>query len=563
MVQQIFMILALLTILPAFLQPISVAQAAENNSRQTYPERAVNGSQSVLIVNPREIDLGSIGPGEESKGVFYLKNTGAENLSWSTDGPEGWTQTESHSLSATAGDAPQPLKIHLIFIHENGTGKSRTCSLVLRLEYDGQIAAYRRDASLGNLRGTIRLNFQGGSRVVFFQARLAEYAAGSMLEVKPLRIDFGTVRAGEQVTRRVLLTNRGRETLRWRAGIAGMRGLPTSSPPLPGRYVSFQNEAVASTATYLPSTFLRDVLELSGVWGQQGGYPVGQGEQDTLRYRFAGTGISLFLWKTPVGGPATVFIDDQFVNVIDSFSEYRELAEISIAEGLLDGAHTLTVVNQGGRMIIEGVRLLGKPIQKGPRGWLSVFPDSGTTTRETDYINVVLNTNQILPGIYGDHVFFVSKGSEADVEIFVEVAAEQQSKFLDVHRYVAGSDYFYITNPRAEANRIQAKGYVYLGIAFRLFSAGTPGTTEFLRWFNPTKGDHFYSHDPTGGGKALAGYLFEGSIGNIATSRLAGTRELYRWFNPAKGTHFYTTDQGGEGLGKKGYRFDGIAGFVR
>ena len=202
-------------------------------------------------------------------------------------------------------------------------------------------------------------------------------------------------------------------------------------------------------------------------------------------------------------------------------------------------------------------------LMKGPRGWISLFPDSGMTTRETDYINVALNTRQLMPGLYGDHVLFNSNGGVADVELFLEVAAETLPTMINVHRYLAGSDYLFTSNPQAEMSRLQAKGYVGHGIAFRLFNSGTPGTTDFFRWFNPVKGDHFYSHDPQGGGKSLAGYHFEGSIGNIATSRLAGTRELYRWYNPSKGSHFYTTDPSGEGITKKGYRFDGIAGFVR
>ena len=144
-------------------------------------------------------------------------------------------------------------------------------------------------------------------------------------------------------------------------------------------------------------------------------------------------------------------------------------------------------------MTLEGVQLLGKPIQRGPRGWISVFPDSGFTTRETDYINVALNTRQLAPGIYGDHVLFLTNGGEADVEVFLEVVAETTPRFLDVHRYLAGSDYLYTTNPQAEAARLQVKGYRHTGIAFRLFAPGTPGTTDFFRWFNPTKGDHFYS----------------------------------------------------------------------
>jgi len=236
--------------------------------------------------------------------------------------------------------------------------------------------------------------------------------------------------------------------------------------------------------------------------------------------------------------------------------------EVLIVDALSDGPHLLVIGNGGGKVTLEGVHLLGKQIQRGPRGWITVFPDSGVTNRETDYINVALNTSQLSPGIYGEHVFFTSNGGEADVQVFLDVAVEAQPRFMDVHRYLAGFDYLYTTNPQAEATRIQVKGYRHTGIAFRLFAPGTPGTTEFFRWFNPLKGDHFYSYDPKGG-KPLPGYLFEGSIGNIGTSRLTGTRELYRWFNPTTNGHFYTTEQGGEGITKKGYRFDGIAGFVR
>ena len=140
---------------------------------------------------------------------------------------------------------------------------------------------------------------------------------------------------------------------------------------------------------------------------------------------------------------------------------------------------------------MEGVRIFGKPVLKGPPGWISVFPDSGTTTRETDYVNIVLNTRQLTPGIYGEHVFFTSNGGEADVEVFLEVAAETQSRFLDVYRYLAGSDYLYTTNPQAEASRLQVKGYRHLGIAFRLFSPGNAGDDRFFPLVQPGQGRPF------------------------------------------------------------------------
>ena len=173
-----------------------------------------------------------------------------------------------------------------------------------------------------------------------------------------------------------------------------------------------------------------------------------------------------------------------------------------------------------------------------------------------------VNTALLTPGIYGDRVFFLTNGGDADIEIFLEVTTEKTPKFLDVHRYMNGTDYLYTTRLQDEAAKLQLTGYRYAGIAFRLFAPGTPGTTHFYCWFNPSKRDHYYSYDPQGG-KPLPGYQLEGSIGNIATSRLSGTKELYRWFSPATGGHFYTTDVAGEGAAKRGYRFDGIAGFVR
>jgi len=526
-----------------------------------FPVDEMDSFGSVLTVNLGEIDLGVLAPGEEAKRTFYLKNVGPGNTEWFAEGPRGWKLSESQNLSGLIGQTPEPLQIHFVYVREVGTSKNRGCSLILRLEAGGEVAVFRREVPVGELREELRFHYYGGTISVFFNVGLVEMAPAPLLVVEPLRMDFGTIRPGGQITKKILLKNRGRESLKWKVGVAGTRGMPATATAPVGRYVSFRHEA-AVTGLYALTGQIREDMELTGAWAEEGGYPSGQGEQNTLRYRFTGTGIRLYFWKSPEGAPFSVFLDDQFIDVIDGFAERRERVEVLIADALPDGPHLLAIVNGGGKVTLEGVQLLGKPIQRGPRGWIRVFPDSGFTNRETDYINVVLNTRQLAPGIYGDHVLFLTNGGEADVEVFLEVAAETTPRFLDVHRYLAGSDYLYTTNPQAEATRIQVKGYRHTGIVFRLFAPGTPGTTDFFRWFNPLKGDHYYSYDPKGG-KPLPGYLFEGSIGNIGTSRLTGTRELYRWFNPTTNGHFYTTEQGGEGITKKGYRFDGIAGFVR
>ena len=525
------------------------------------PDDDLDSLRSALIVDPSEIDLGTLGPGDEAKRTFHLKNAGPGNPEWFVEGPNEWTLSESQNLSGVIGETPEPLRIHLVYVREVGTSKNRCCSLILRLEAGGQAAAFRREVPVGDLREAVRFNYDGGTTSVSFHVKLVELPPAPLLDVEPLRMDFGTIRPGEPITKRILLHNRGRASLKWQAGVAGGKGMPPTAPPTVGRYVSFRN-GITGTGADSTSGPIRDGVELSGKWEEEGGYPSTQGEQNVLRYRFTGTGISLYFWKSPDGGSFNVFFDEQPAGLVDGYAERRERGEALIIAEQLEGPHLLTIVNGEGRVTLEGVRVFGKPVRKGPRGWISVFPDSGFTTRQTNYISVAINTRRLTPGIYGDHVFFASNGGEADVEVSLEVAAETTPRFLDVHRYLAGSDYLYTTNPKAETSRLQSKGYRHIGIAFRLFAPGTPGTTDFFRWFNPSKGDHYYSHNPKGD-KSLTGYLFEGSIGNIATSRLTGTRELYRWFNPAKGGHFYTTDEAGEGLVKKGYRFDGIAGFVR
>lgn len=542
---------------PAFL-------GAQGVGKGSLPGRSPVELLQVLTVTPREIDFGALGPGEEAKSVFYLKNVGSGTLDWLVEGPAGWGRVESEGPSGVVGDAPEPVKIHLAFLNEKVPDKPSSCSLVLTLERDGQKTVFRRVAPLGALREQIRISSGGGTRTLFFSARLSERSAASLIDVDPLRMDFGTVRPGEQATQRILIKNRGKEPLKWRVVSAGKKRPPPTEQMPRGRYISFRNAAVAAGGRFAAVGQFKNTLEFSGTWGVEGGYPATfQGEHGMLRYRFTGTGISLIIQKTPEGDPLMIALNDQLTTLVDGYSERSERVEILVAEDQPDAPHTLTVAGDGGRVIIEGVRVFGKPLLTGPPGWISIVPDSGVTTRETDYVNIALHTAKLTPGAYGEMIHVTSNGGDARVEVYVDVAAEAQVRVLDVYRYLAGSSYLYTTNPQAEATRLQVQGYRNLGVAFRLFTPGTPGTTDFFRWFNPAKGDHFYSSDPAGGGKPLTGYIQEGSIGNIATFRLAGTRELYRWYHPGTGRHFYTTDQAGEGLGKKGYRFDGIAGFVR
>ena len=329
-----------------------------------------------------------------------------------------------------------------------------------------------------------------------------------------------------------------------------------------GRYFSLYNEKIMNKEKYEVPERLRDTVYISGSWFEDRGYPSSDGESNSLKTTYFGTGLVLFIWKDPDGGIVKVFVDDEPVGTINCRAEERNRVEISLVENLEEGPHIVTLVCGQGNVVIEGMRVYGEEMMRGKDGWIRIYPDLGTTAKETDYVNIMINTDRLTSGKYSENILFSSNGGNAIVEIAAEVFDHTTSQLMKVYRFTKGTDYLYSADPGAE-KMVSIAAYKNEGAVFNLFRNGTPGTTEFYGWYNPARNDHFYSYDRNGGGKSLKGYEFEKSIGNIATSQLTDTRELYRWYKPDTGIHFYSTDLKGEGLLKKGYKYDGIAGYVR
>jgi hypothetical protein len=528
-----------------------------------------NTFRPVLAITPREIDAGTIGPGEIVSGVFTFKNMGSGIMGWSTYGPEGWKATENQRLASTVIDDADYLRfeIRILSIDQpvNGTKyKVPFYPVELKLEARDQKLVCQKDLPSGVHKESIKITSVGGLRTIFVTFKIVSAPELPQINLNPVRMDMGSVLSGKTISRKIRLTNKGREMLKWWIVLQKPRRTEFPVDNLKkGRYVSFVNEEIRGSGVYSPAGQLKDSLDVTGRWTEADGYPSSNGGSNSIKFRFNGTGISTYFTTYPDYGNLTIYLDERLMNEYDWFADQKENSELLIAENLADGPHVLTFVNKEGHLNIEGVKILGKDVLRGPSGWITIYPISGSTTLETEYINVALNTAQLSPGYYSDNVFFNSNGGDGIVEVFVEVIPDKLTKTIDVFRYSKGLDYLFTANPQAETRKLSQNSYVREGIAFRLFVPETPGTTSFYRWYNPQKQDHFYHYDPKGGGKQLQGYIFEGPIGNIATSRMTNTRELYRWFNPVTAHYFFTTDSRGEKVEKKGYRFDGIAGYVK
>lgn len=516
-----------------------------------------------LTVTPREVDLGNIEPGKAGGGSFTIQNSLADPLPWSVREAEGWTRLDAGKLTAVLREKPQQIRVEVRCTStEMRPARPGLYTMQMSIDADSGFVVAFKELPAGVHRETIWVVFPDGEQGLQVLFRIGERETAAVLDVDPLRLVVEGVAPGAPVSRKIRVTNRGRELLHWKASPLGNRFLPVEVSPLRGRFVSFLHEEGKGGGSYTPPPSLRETLELAGRTSEQGGCPA-LWEEGGLTYRLHGTGVSLLLLRGACEGRIVASVDKGAPVAVACPEDDRGNQEVVVAEHLAPGPHVLTVQASEGRVGIEGVRILGTPPGRGPSGWIRLFPDEGTCTVETDYVNVTIATDRLVPGTYGEYLVFQSNGGDAVAEVIVDVAKEQGQRIIDIYRYVRGGDVVLTNDPRGESSRMPLRGYERQGLAFRLFPPGTPGTTDFYRWHHPQRKDRFYSYDPKGGGKNLQGYVLEGTIGSIATSRLTQTRPLYRWYHPKTRCHFFTTDIAGEGWQKKGYRYDGIAGYVR
>jgi len=122
------------------------------------------------------------------------------------------------------------------------------------------------------------------------------------------------------------------------------------------------------------------------------------------------------------------------------------------------------------------------------------------------------------------------------------------------------ADHFY-TLGSTEING-GANGYRFEGGAGYMYTSQVSGTTPLYRYYNGPQHDHFYTANYGELGAGADGYTYEGVAGYLFSTQVAGTRPLYRYYNAAKADHFYTANYGEIGAGANGYTYEGVAGYV-
>lgn len=543
-------------------QPVikqSIHKPSDNNEKPS--------NQPIFTITPQEINLGTISADKSGEGIFILKSISSDVLDWSTDGPDDWKKLENRKLSGVLKNSSGSIQVVVRLLPKDTEDRQKSTSnyVEMKLESGNEKIICRKEFQAGSHKSGIEINSSDGPKTVFVAFTIGYVQKNPSINLNPSRLDMGSVLQGKTVSKKIMVSNNGKEILKWSVEVRKHVKGDFPDDVHQGKYISFVNEEVRGSGVYNVPAGLKDKIELMGQWMESNGYPTGAEGDNFIKVNFIGTGIILYLatyQEDEVN--IAMSIDKNSVENVELLKDMEEnKGELLVAEGLVDGPHIFTLVSKNSRLIFEGVKILGGSTAYFPEGSIKIIPNSGAITRQTNYLTVSFSAGQATPGYYVDDIVFDTNTGEALVEVFAEVLPENISKVVDIYRYYNGTDYMFTADPQAETKKLIQNKYVKEGIAFRLFNPDTPGTVAFHRWYNPQTKSHFYHYSSTGGGKDLRGYIYEGTIGNIATSKLTNTRELYRWYNSKTGHYFYSTDLQGGKINKKVYKFDGIAGYIK
>ena len=92
------------------------------------------------------------------------------------------------------------------------------------------------------------------------------------------------------------------------------------------------------------------------------------------------------------------------------------LSATSIDFGLTGTISNFSISNNGGETLIWNMNQ--------SENWISILPDSGTTTTETDIINVTANRDSLAPGNHLGIISLTSNGGNQDISVSVNIESE-------------------------------------------------------------------------------------------------------------------------------------------
>ncbi|HAJ27417.1 MAG TPA: hypothetical protein DCG53_09280, partial [Syntrophus sp. (in: bacteria)] len=173
-----------------------------------------------IIIHPESISLGDIGAGKIKKGMVTITYADSDRKSWSAEVSEGWICKSGRPLAGIF-EHTRPLQLKMSMKSSlapagEDNNHNGLYTVVLNLEVDNKRVVYHKKLAGGNHREGVVLNVGGEIKVIELSFHVMEYPMEPVLSVSPLRLDFGTLGQGQKIIKKIEITNRGRQALKWK-----------------------------------------------------------------------------------------------------------------------------------------------------------------------------------------------------------------------------------------------------------------------------------------------------------------------------------------------------------
>ncbi len=169
-------------------------------------------------------------------------------------------ETDSLHFEITLPADGEQLNIH----------KSKTALYMTEMQLEtgrGKLVC-QKNLHIGTHREAIKITSSGGSRTIYVTFKIVSNQESPMINFNPDRLDMGSVSPGKTVSKKIMVTNKGKEMLVWAVEAKKSKRNENTVVFKKERYISFLNEEIRESGDYSVPEHLRDSVELSGKWAR-------------------------------------------------------------------------------------------------------------------------------------------------------------------------------------------------------------------------------------------------------------------------------------------------------
>jgi len=319
-------------------------------ARSTTRNFSIVAAASQLVAKPSIVDFGKIELGGKSVMSVVVSNSGGHALNWqATSGNATWLGLQPASGAIQPKDAPQ-------FIY---------------------VTADTGHLKVGVYTATLQITSNGGNAQVAVNLEVvpASPKPYAKINVSPKTLDFGTLDAGNQLTKTVTISNTGTLALNWKADIGG------------ANWVTLDSSAQTIQAAGLPDTVNVTVDTTNLAAGTQ-----------NAKLNFTSNGGNVQVAITVV------------VNVPQTYqpctlqapSSTSETFNANMGSDPNPATQNLTVGVSGS--CASGVTITPTVTNSSKTSWLTVTPPSATITSGSTTFVVKVSSQALTPGTYSGSI---------------------------------------------------------------------------------------------------------------------------------------------------------------